>query len=190
MSYARTGKINLATTGIAGGVFAVSREWRFQEAAGFPEVHGLPPSTGASLPNAPTAASAFLPHCRRIQAVHTVKDHAATAYRLEGGHAMVECSGCHISKGKDTPFKIKFQRSTDCDTDQPAGQFEAAPYFNGCERRRRDTNHRRSHRPNKETKFALTGGHVAVPRGDCHKESDIFKPQSTVAYHWNNQVLE
>ena len=118
----------------------------------------------------------------------TVKDHAATAYPLEGGHAMVECSGCHIPKGKDTLFKIKFQRCTDCHTDQHARQFEAAPYFNGCER----CHNLQGYKPStftlaqhKETKFALTGGHVAVPCGDCHKESDTFKPKATVVYHWN-----
>jgi hypothetical protein len=30
----------------------------------------------------------------------------------------------------------------------------------------------------------LTGSHVAVPCGDCHKESDTFKPKS-ILYHWN-----
>ena len=64
----------------------------------------------------------------------TVKDHAATAYPLQGGHAAVLCSGCHTPNGKDTLFKIKFQRCTDCHADKHAGQFAAAPYFNGCER--------------------------------------------------------
>jgi hypothetical protein len=118
----------------------------------------------------------------------TVKDHVATAYPLEGGHAMVECSGCHLPKGKDTLFKIKFQHCTDCHTDQHARQFEAAPYFNGCER----CHNLQGYRPStftlakhQESKFALSGGHVAVPCGDCHKVSDTFKPKATVVYHWN-----
>ncbi len=117
----------------------------------------------------------------------TVKDHATTAYPLEGGHVMVQCSGCHIPKGKDTLFKIKFQRCTDCHSDKHSGQFAAAPYFNGCER----CHNLQGYRPStfalarhKETRFILTGGHMAVPCGDCHKESDSFRPK-TVAYHWN-----
>src|SRR5246127_798419 len=44
----------------------------------------------------------------------TVKEHATSAYPLEGGHARLECAQCHIPKGKDTLFKIKFARCTDC----------------------------------------------------------------------------
>ena len=117
----------------------------------------------------------------------TVKDHAATAYPLQGGHAAVLCSGCHTPNGKDTLFKIKFQRCTDCHADKHAGQFAAAPYFNGCDR----CHNLQGYKPStfslaqhKETKFVLTGSHVAVPCGDCHKESDTFKPKS-ILYHWN-----
>jgi hypothetical protein len=117
----------------------------------------------------------------------TVKDHAATAYPLEGGHAALQCAQCHIPKGKDTLFIIKFQRCTDCHSDRHAGQFAGAPYFNACER----CHNLEGYRPStfalarhKETKFVLTGGHLAVPCGDCHKESDIFKPKAVV-YHWN-----
>ena len=117
----------------------------------------------------------------------TVKEHATAAYPLEGGHAMVQCSGCHIPKGKDTLFKIKFQRCTDCHSDKHSGQFAAAPYFNACDR----CHNLQGYRPStfaltrhKETRFVLTGGHMAVSCGDCHKESDSFKPKA-VAYHWN-----
>ena len=64
----------------------------------------------------------------------TVKDHATSAYTLEGKHITVECAKCHIPKGKDTLFKIKFQRCTDCHKDEHAGQFASAPYLNGCDR--------------------------------------------------------
>ncbi len=117
----------------------------------------------------------------------TVKDHATTAYPLQGGHAMVSCSGCHIPKGTDTLFKIKFQRCTDCHTDQHAGQFAAAPHFNGCE----GCHDLQGYKPStftlarhQATRFGLTGGHRAVPCGDCHKQSDTFQPNAAV-YHWN-----
>jgi hypothetical protein len=118
----------------------------------------------------------------------TVKDHAATAYPLEGGHAKLQCAQCHIPKGKDTLFKMKFQHCTDCHSDQHAEQFAKAPYFNDCAR----CHNLQGYKPStftlarhKETHFALTGGHVAVACGDCHKEYPDFKPKPAVLYHWS-----
>jgi hypothetical protein len=119
----------------------------------------------------------------------TVKDHASSAYPLQGGHARLQCVQCHIPKGKHTFFKIKFQICTDCHSDQHVGQFAAAPYRNACER----CHNLEGYRPStftlarhKETHFVLTDGHIAVPCGDCHKESSEFKPKPAVIYHWQN----
>ena len=119
----------------------------------------------------------------------TVKDHASSAYPLQGGHARLQCAQCHIPKGKDTLFKIKFQRCTDCHNDQHAGQFAGAPYLNACDR----CHNLEGYKPStftlarhKETHFVLTDGHVAVPCGDCHKESADFKPKPSAIYHWQN----
>jgi hypothetical protein len=118
-----------------------------------------------------------------------LKEHAATAYPLQGKHASLQCSQCHIPRGKDTLFKIKFQHCTDCHADQHAGQFAKAPYFNDCER----CHNLEGYRPStftlarhKQTRFLLTDGHIAVPCGDCHKQSDSFKPKPTAVYHWDN----
>jgi len=119
----------------------------------------------------------------------TVKNHAAAAYPLQGGHARLECSQCHIPKGKDTLFKIKFAACTDCHSDRHAGQFAAAPYLNACDR----CHNLESYKPStftlakhKETHFVLTGSHIAVPCGDCHKESAQFQAKPAVIYHWQN----
>ncbi len=119
----------------------------------------------------------------------TVKDHASTAYPLQGGHARLQCAQCHIPKGKETLFKIKFQQCTDCHSDQHDGQFAAAPYFNSCDR----CHNLEGYKPStftlarhKETHFVLTDGHVAVPCADCHKASDVSKPKPVVIYHWQN----
>jgi Cytochrome c7 and related cytochrome c len=119
----------------------------------------------------------------------TVKEHASTAYPLQGGHARLECAQCHIPKGQDTVFKVKFDRCTDCHSDRHAGQFAGAPYFNACERCHTVNGYKPSTftlAKHKETHFALTGGHVAVPCADCHKESAEFQPKAAVIYHWNN----
>lgn len=119
----------------------------------------------------------------------TVKEHASTAYPLQGGHARLECAQCHIPKGKDTVFKVKFDRCTDCHGDRHAGQFAGAPYFNACDRCHTVNAYKPSTftlAKHKETHFVLTGGHVAVPCADCHKESAEFQPKPAVIYHWSN----
>ena len=92
-----------------------------------------------------------------------------------------------LTKGKETLFKVKFERCTDCHADKHAAQFAAAPYFNACDR----CHNLEGYKPStftlarhKETHFILTGGHVAVPCVDCHKESALFQPKPTVIYHW------
>src|SRR3954469_7604825 len=56
--------------------------------------------------------------CHNLQgfkpSTYGLKEHATSAYTLEGKHAAVQCAQCHLPKGKDTLFKIKFQRCTDC----------------------------------------------------------------------------
>jgi hypothetical protein len=118
-----------------------------------------------------------------------VKEHATSAYPLHGGHARVACDKCHIPKGKDTLFKVKFDKCTNCHTDQHAGQFVGAPYFNACDR----CHNLEGYKPStftltnhKQTRFVLTGGHVAVPCADCHKESTEFQPKPSAIYRWKN----
>jgi hypothetical protein len=106
-----------------------------------------------------------------------VKEHAATKYPLEGVHVPVACDKCHVPKGlkgKDTEFKITATQCKDCHEDIHKGQFAAAPTLNRCE-----TCHNlkiKGFRPavyslakHKQTRFPLTGGHIAVPCADCHK---------------------
>jgi hypothetical protein len=119
----------------------------------------------------------------------TVVEHAASAYPLKGSHARVECSQCHIPRGKDTAFKIRFEHCTDCHGDRHAGQFVAAPYFNACDR----CHNVEAYKPStfgldrhKEARFVLTGGHLAVPCADCHKESADPQQKPSVTYHWPN----
>ena len=119
----------------------------------------------------------------------TAKEHALSAYPLQGGHARLQCAQCHIPKGKETLFKIKFERCSDCHSDKHAGQFAAAPYFNGCDR----CHNLEGYTPStfglaqhKQIRFVLTGGHIAVPCSDCHKESVQFQPKPAVIYHWTN----
>lgn len=118
----------------------------------------------------------------------TLKEHALTAYPLQGGHAKLECAKCHIPKGKDTVFKVKFERCTDCHGDRHANQFAAAPYFNACDRCHTVESYKPSTftlAKHKQTHFVLTGGHLATPCAECHKQSDAFQPKAVI-YHWND----
>jgi hypothetical protein len=116
-----------------------------------------------------------------------LKEHAATAYPLEGKHASLQCAQCHVPKGKDTLYKMKFQHCTDCHSDEHAGQFAAAPYFNSCQ----SCHNLQKLRPStfslvrhKATRFPLTGSHLAVACNDCHRPSADFGTKPTALYYW------
>jgi hypothetical protein len=118
-----------------------------------------------------------------------LREHAATEYPLQGKHATVRCAQCHLPRGKDTLYKMKFQHCTDCHDDKHAGQFTAAPHFNRCENchnLQRFLPSTFSLRRHNGTPFGLAGSHVAVPCGDCHQRSRNFKPKPTEVYHWQN----
>ena len=69
------------------------------------------------------------------------------------------------------------------------GSSPRAPHFNRCENchsLQRFLPSTFSLRRHNETPFGLSGGHVAVPCGDCHKPSANFKPKPTALYHWQN----
>jgi hypothetical protein len=119
-----------------------------------------------------------------------VKEHAATAYPLEAKHAELQCSQCHIPKGKDTEYKIRFGRCVDCHQDEHQGQFAAAPYMNRCELCHTLKGYHPStftFAKHKDTRFVLTGSHQAVACGDCHKKSEKFKPKATELYHFDDR---
>ncbi len=121
----------------------------------------------------------------------TVKDHSMSAYPLDGKHSAVDCAKCHIPKGKDTLFKIKFARCSDCHKDEHEGQFAGAPYLNSCERCHTVQGFKPSTftlARHKETHFVLSNGHVAVPCGDCHKPQTYAEsaPKPVVLYHWRD----
>jgi hypothetical protein len=107
--------------------------------------------------------------------IFTVKDHASTKYPLEGRHISVACDKCHLPKGlknEDTLFKITQTQCKDCHEDVHKGQFAGPPNQNRCE----SCHNLQGFKParfslarHKETRFPLTGAHVAVVCADCHK---------------------
>ncbi len=118
-----------------------------------------------------------------------VKEHATSKYPLEGRHVRVECAKCHIPAGKDTIYKVKFANCMDCHKDAHDGQFAAAPYRNRCESCHTVQDFHRSLftlAKHHETKFALTGAHVAVPCNDCHKVG--ITRSKIIPFHFTDQT--
>jgi len=120
-----------------------------------------------------------------------LNEHAATAYPLLGKHASVGGAKCHIPAGTATLYKIKFAACTDCHKDEHQGQFAAAPYFNRCER----CHDLKGYHPSrftlanhKNTRFPLTGGHMATPCGECHKkEATVGSMKSVVLFRFDER---
>ena len=106
-----------------------------------------------------------------------LKAHASTQYPLAGKHARLECAQCHIPKGKDTVFKVKFSRCLDCHRDDHQTQFAAAPWLNQCEKCHTVEGFMPSAfslAKHKQSRFQLTGSHLATLCSDCHKPASAF----------------
>jgi hypothetical protein len=119
-----------------------------------------------------------------------VKEHATSKYPLEGKHATVECDKCHIPAGKDTVYKMKFAACLDCHKDAHDGQFAAAPYQNRCESCHTVADFHRSTftiAKHGESKYPLTGSHVAVPCMDCHKIGAGGRTDKILPFHFADQ---
>ena len=120
----------------------------------------------------------------------TVKEHAQTAYPLQFKHAQVQCSGCHIPKGKATLYLIKFDKCTNCHKDEHQGQFASAPYLNQCEL----CHNLKGYRPStftlaehKKTRFPLTGAHLPTPCNECHKERSTPQFEKAVVFKFDDR---
>lgn len=113
-----------------------------------------------------------------------LKEHQSTAYPLQGKHAALVCAQCHIPKGKETLYQIKFDRCLDCHQDEHQGQFAAAPYLNQCEHCHTLDDYKPSTfglARHKQTRFVLSGAHLAVACQDCHKPGRPASSQAKFA---------
>lgn len=119
-----------------------------------------------------------------------LKEHAATAYPLEGKHADVTCAKCHTPAGTATVYKLKFAACTNCHKDEHLGQFAAAPHVNRCQ----DCHTVQGFQPStftlamhKNTKFNLAGAHLAVPCSDCHKPGMSARFKDVAQYRFDDR---
>ncbi len=120
-----------------------------------------------------------------------VKEHATSHYPLEGKHATVACEKCHTPAGKDTIYRVKFAACTDCHQDAHDNQFAAAPYRNRCEDCHTVKDFHRSTftiENHSNTRFALTGAHVAVSCADCHKAGLAGRTDKILPFHFKDRT--
>lgn len=133
--------------------------------------------------------------CHTVEAFkpsqYGLKEHAASAYPLEGKHAQVACEKCHLPAGKATRYKIPFARCTDCHTDAHKGQFAAAPHGNKCE----SCHTLETFRPStftlerhQATRYPLRGRHLAVSCEDCHKADASRQPAAPAPYKFSDRT--
>jgi hypothetical protein len=120
-----------------------------------------------------------------------VKEHTTSKYPLEGKHAAVACEKCHTPAGKDTLYKVKFAACTDCHKDAHDNQFAATRYQNRCEDCHTVKDFHRSTftiAKHKESRFVLTGAHVAVPCAECHKAGLAGRADKILPFHFNDRT--
>jgi hypothetical protein len=120
-----------------------------------------------------------------------VKEHATSHYPLEGKHAAVACDKCHTPAGKDTVYKVKFAACTDCHQDAHDKQFAAAPNQNRCEDCHTIKDFHRSTftiAKHKNTRFVLTGAHVAVACAECHKAGLGGRTDKILPFHFEDRT--
>jgi hypothetical protein len=120
-----------------------------------------------------------------------VKEHDTSEYPLKGKHIKVDCVKCHIAAGKDTIYKVKFALCTDCHKDAHDNQFAGAPNNNKCENCHTVADwHRTTYTIAKHrmSRFALTGAHVAVACGDCHKVGMAGRTDKIMPFHFEDRT--
>jgi hypothetical protein len=120
-----------------------------------------------------------------------VNEHDTSQYPLKGKHIKVDCAKCHIPAGKDTIYKVKFAQCTDCHKDAHDNQFAAAPNNNRCENCHTVVDfHRTTYTiaKHRSSRFALTGAHVAVACGDCHKLGMGGRTDKILPFHFEDRT--
>jgi hypothetical protein len=120
-----------------------------------------------------------------------VKEHDTSQYPLKGKHIKVDCAKCHIAAGRDTIYKVKFALCADCHKDAHDNQFAAAPNNNRCENCHTVVDFHRSTytiAKHRSSRFALTGAHVAVACGDCHKLGLGGRTDKILPFHFEDRT--
>lgn len=123
-------------------------------------------------------------------------DHSLTRFPLRGKHIRVKCGECHTNmakKEKDAvgAFSIaRFANCSDCHADAHAGQFSQRSDHGKCESCHTES----AFVPSvftvvdhKNTRFELTGAHLATSCTACH-QANAIKAKSTRRFRWEGEL--
>lgn len=120
-------------------------------------------------------------------ALFTKLDHDKTLYPLRGKHAGVACGKCHLPAGAATKYKIPFNACSVCHKDAHLGQFAGPPHGGKCESCHTEDGFRPATYTltrHQDTKFPLTGSHMATPCDGCHKPAPGQVASTAAIYHF------
>ncbi len=105
-------------------------------------------------------------------------DHSKTNYPLLGKHIFVNCNKCHKASLKDKPG---YKNCIDCHSDYHNGQFVTNNALRDCKECHSVNGFKPanfSFERHNQTKFQLTGAHLAIPCENCHLENERWKFRS------------
>jgi hypothetical protein len=117
---------------------------------------------------------------------YTLELHQTSAFPLKDKHAPLACEKCHFAAGQDTQYRLGTLTCIGCHADPHAGEFAYEKYNNDCEA----CHSQQAFLPSSfavakhaETKFVLSGAHIAVLCGDCHMTMPGAVSEKARQYH-------
>jgi hypothetical protein len=123
-------------------------------------------------------------------ALYRLEDHQKSAFKLEGKHEKVKCESCHKSAGRETVYKLTTTTCQSCHSDVHGAEFAAEPYANKCESCHTQSGFHPSTYAmpqHQQSKFVLTGAHLAVICSDCHQPLRGAVSEAARQYHFTDQ---
>jgi len=110
--------------------------------------------------------------------------HQGSAFPLTGKHASVDCAKCHQPEGKQRVYITGKRQCAECHEDRHKGAFTDGSRCDSCHTVEGFKEVKFDRARHQKTKFPLTGKHMGVECGACHKESKYrFESTACQACH-------
>jgi hypothetical protein len=120
----------------------------------------------------------------------TLDQHQQSKFPLQGKHNSVECVQCHKPAGPDAKYALGTAACVSCHKDPHGAEFASGPYNNNCESCHTQTVFHPSTftlSEHQKSNFALTGAHLAIVCGDCHRPLTGAASDAARQYHFATQ---
>lgn len=116
--------------------------------------------------------------CHNTSSFHSISkssfDHNKTNFQLLGKHNNIRCNECHKT---NITTKLKHEKCNDCHTDYHKGEFTELNGSKDCSICHNEAGFTPSLftiQMHNETKFVLTGAHLAIACKNCHLKSESW----------------